>query len=164
MQRCNTPRGQARTTVVLIGLLAAFAATACSGPPQRGATVSPESSYAHGDPTPTADEVSARAVASLAVASMKRHDWTGLYGMFAPEVVGSFKSESEFVSTMETANGDIIDAQLIGSPTMSSGGGYRYFSQGLSLTMKATSGSTTLYLVYEHGRWYVLGSDPVRKS
>jgi len=95
---------------------------------------------------------------------MRRHDWRAFYGMLAPEIVGSFKSESDFVSTMDADSGDIIDAQLVGLPTMSSGGGYTYFSQDLSLTMKASSGSTTIYLVYEHGRWYVLGSDPVREQ
>ena len=112
--------------------------------------------------TGNADPATAAAFAHQVVASLTQHDWIAVYAMLAPEAQASFKSEQQFASSISTV--DTLEATLSGSPTISSANGFSYYQQGVSLKVKDSSGikayRTTLYLVYETGRWYFLGNDP----
>jgi len=112
--------------------------------------------------TGNADPATATAFAEQVVASLAQHNWIVLYAMLAPEAQASFKSEQQFASSLSAI--DTLEATLSGSPTISSANGFSYYTQGISLKVKDSSGirayTTTLYLVYETGRWYFLGNDP----
>ena len=117
--------------------------------------------YAHFQ-TGTANPAMATAYAEQVVTSMAQHDWVVLYAMLAPEIQASFASEQQFATSVDAV--DIVEASLAGSPTTSSASGYTYYRQAVALKIKDSSGirasKTTLYLVYETGRWYLLGNDP----
>lgn len=103
-------------------------------------------------------------LADKAVASIAQHDWKTFYSVLAPEAQAGFKSEQEFATVAESANRNVISAQLTGFPSNSSSATYYYYSQSVSLQLKDSSGvkayRTKLYLVYKSGKWYVLGTDP----
>lgn len=115
--------------------------------------------------TGNADPTQAAALAQQAIASLSRKDWATFYNLLAPEVQSGFGgSQLAFSQSVSTADGNIVAASLTGTGTSSSSGGYSYFSQGVSITVSTASGTaayrTTIYLVYENGKWYVLGTDP----
>jgi len=150
MQREGGHGKHGTAAATFIAIISAAALASCVGASQKNSA--------------GLDSNTASAVAKHVVTGLANHDWRTLYGLLAPEVQGSFKSQNEFVSAVSASDGGIVDAQLTGSSTTSSAGGYSYYSQPLSLRVKDSSGvkaySTTLYLVYEHGKWYFLGTDP----
>ena len=114
--------------------------------------------------TGNADPTQAAALAQQAIASLSRKDWATFYNLLAPEVQSAFGgSQLAFSQSVSAEDGNIVAASLTGSGTSSSSGGYSYFSQGVSITVSTASGtaaySTTIYLVYEKGKWYVVGTD-----
>ena len=114
--------------------------------------------------TGKADPGLATAVAQQAVATLSAKNWDVFYGLLAPEAQVSFKSKQDFARSMNAANANVASVRLAGTASLSSAMGYSYFSQTVLLTEQDSSGiknyKTTLYLVYETGRWYILGTDP----
>lgn len=115
--------------------------------------------------TGNAAAAQAAVVAENAVAALGTHDWATFYALLAPEITSQFGSKEAFASAVDGTNSAVSGASLSGAPTLSSGDGYSYFSQGVSVTQNTASGTvaskTTIYLVYEDGQWLVLGTDPV---
>ena len=81
--------------------------------------------------------------------------------MLAPEPQSSFGSEEACAGAVSAQDGQVVSASLTGSPTTTSGDGYSYLSQGVTLTVSSASDAaaytTTIYLVHEEGQWLVLG-------
>ena len=115
--------------------------------------------------TGNAGAAAAGVVAQKAVAALGTHDWATFYGLLAPEIQNQFGSEDAFARAVAGPNDQVIGASPMGSPTLSSGGGYSYFSQDVDVTLSTATGpaasKTTICLVYENGAWLLLGTDPV---
>ena len=115
--------------------------------------------------TGNAAAAEASILAQKAVAALSTHDWATFYGLLAPEIQNQFGSEGAFASAVGGPNDHVVGARLMGSPTLSSGDGFSYFSQDVDVTLSTASGpaasKTTIYLVYENGAWLLLGTDPV---
>lgn len=106
--------------------------------------------------TATVDITQATAVAKKSVTYTTSHDWKGVYNLFSPDIQAT-TSQAQFMQIMsDTSQPTVISAQLNGTGQIKTIGGYSYFAQPISVTMKQQDGSTK---TYHSSEYFVLIND-----
>lgn len=114
--------------------------------------------------TATVDIGQASAVAKQSVSYTAAHNWSGLYNLFSSDIQAT-NSLAQFTQSMsDNSTPTIISADLNGTGQIITIGGYTYFAQPITITVKQQDGTTaayhsTEYFVLEKGTWRLLTTD-----
>lgn len=114
--------------------------------------------------TATVDPTAATTVANQALAYTTTKNWPSLYGLLSADVKASL-TQTQFTQIMsDTTQPVVTNATLNGQGVTSDVGGYSYFTQPVTLTVKKPDGTTATYhaneyFILEQGNWRLLSTD-----